>query len=82
MFHDTAPQHRLPEPTRAECDAADEAHAQQRAAVRGAACFALTDDLARLLDRYDSAWQADDQPLIEQIFNNLAEALALAERLS
>jgi hypothetical protein len=82
MFHDTAPQHRLPNPTRAECDAADEAHAQEVAATRGATCFALAEALSVTLDKRAAEWSADDKPLLDQMFNLLAEAQAIGERLS
>ena len=82
MFRDTAPQHSAQNPTRAECDAADEAAAQERAAAAGAACYALAEALTVELDRYHHVWRADDKALIDQIFNLLAEAQAITERLT
>lgn len=81
-FLDTAPHHRMREPTRAECDAADEAYHQEIAARRGGACFALAEDLGIALDKRASEWSADDQPLIDRLFDLLTEAQAIAERLS
>lgn len=82
MFRDTSPYHRMPEPTRAECDAANESYAQEVAARRGGACYALADDIAATLDKPASAWRADDKRLLDQMFDLLAEAQAIAERLS
>ena len=81
-FADTAPQHWTREPTRTECDAADEAFAQELAALRGGACHALTDDLGELLDKRACDWRADDKPTLDRIFDLLSEARALAETLA
>jgi hypothetical protein len=58
-FNDTAPQHRMREPTRAECDAADEAYAQEQAAQIGGVCYALADRIAMMMDKRPSEWRAD-----------------------
>jgi hypothetical protein len=80
-FTDLAPQHRLREPSRAECAAADEAFAQELAALRGGACHALTDDLGDLLDKRVCDWRADDKPTLDRIFDLLSEAQSLAATL-
>ncbi len=71
----------LPEPTRAACDAADEAHAQQQAATWGARCHALADELAGELDRYPEQWSADDIGKIGIVHDLLAAALAMAKEI-
>lgn len=82
LFADTAPHHRTSEPTRAECEAADDAFAQELAALRGGACHALTDDLGDLLDKRVCDWRADDKPTLDRIFDLLSEARTLAEGLA
>jgi hypothetical protein len=68
-----------PEPTRAECDAWDEAYHQQQAAMMGDACFDLAETLAMELDRYPSRWRADDINKITQLHGALTDALRMAQ---
>lgn len=78
MFRDTAPHHRMPEPTRAECAAADEAFAQGMAAQAGRTCYDMADAIASLLDCHDSEWSADAQPALDELHALLVKAAALA----
>lgn len=80
-FADTAPHHRMPEPTRAALAAADEAHAQQTAATWGARCHALADELAGELDRYPEQWSADDIGKLRDLHQALADALTMAKEI-
>ena len=81
IFLDTAPQHRMREPSRAECDAADEAAAQEVAATWGARCFALAEDLGIALDKRAADWNADDAGKLRAIYDDLARALTMAREL-
>lgn len=82
MFRDTSPYHRMPEPTRAEIKAGEDAYYREQVAKRAAVALALTDSIGALLDRHEERWRDDDAPLVEQIAELLTEAQAIAERLS
>ena len=66
------------EPTRAECDAADEAYAQEQAAQIGLACFALAEHLTLQLDRRPSEWTADSLGKLRDLQRALMAAATAA----
>jgi hypothetical protein len=80
MFRDA---YRLGHPvdTRAECDAADEAYHQHRAATMGAACLDLAQELVEVTDRYPEQWRSDDMDRITELHGALTEALRMAQEI-
>ena len=68
-----------PEPTRADCDAWDAAHANGQAAHLGAACLDLAQELVEVTDRYPGQWRADDMDKITQLHGALVDALRVAQ---
>jgi hypothetical protein len=80
-FRDVAPQHWSREPTRAECAQADEEYYRDCAAQRGGECFDLADEVARLLDKSQWDWRADQQQTLDEIHALLTQVRAKAEGL-
>jgi hypothetical protein len=78
MFRDTAPHHRMPEPSAAECAQDDERYWQECAAQRGGECLDLAQHLMDLFDKRPSDWRADDMQLLHRIHAKLTEARDLA----
>jgi hypothetical protein len=68
-----------PEPSRAECDAWDASHANGQAALVGAACLDLAQELVEVTDRYPSQWRADDMDKINELHGALVDALRIAQ---
>ena len=69
----------LAEPSRADCDAWDAAHADGQAAILGNACLDLAQELVEATDRYASQWRADDMDRINQLHGALTDALRVAQ---
>jgi phenylacetic acid degradation protein paaN len=72
---------RVRTPVLLACDAADEAHHQHRAAVMGAACLDLAQELVEVTDRYPEQWRSDDMDRITALHTALTDALRMAQEI-
>jgi hypothetical protein len=80
-FRDTAPHNRMAEPTRAECDAADEAYWQEEAGIWGNRCLDVAQELVEQTDRYAAQWGADNVDRIKALHGALMAALSMAQEI-
>lgn len=81
-FADTAPHHRMHEPTRAQEAAADQADADMLASSVGGLCHGLTDYLGAMLDRREDEWREEHYPTLVEIRALLTKAATVAEGLA
>lgn len=69
------------EPTRAQLDEREDECAQERAAMWGARCLDLAQELVEETDRYPSQWRWDDMGKLRALHEALTAALTMAKEI-